>query len=393
MPAVEGDGETPAVAAVARPEAGTQISPTLWAEGHGPEPFDLNADPPPSGIRWFDIERSADSASVLELLAPLCDGLEREMLDDLLCPDDIPEGRRWQDGRIRLASSFAVYAPAAREDGGLTPKFTSSAEAVYEAVELLAGENWLITRWHDACLYRGAQKSEDGLSPVSRDALRNAVSKRWIAKGGGTAGDLGVLAMHELALTYAPTHRRFCMALDEWELNLYGQEVEQQVSKEGERRLHDLWGACARLRDWLNPLNVPGLRHDPDKAWLPVDDHAEVVAVDKRIDDSLKELSGLGDKLRNAFHLLHIQKSEEQRERNERLQRRIEILAPIFVVPTLVVGFYGANTWVPGEHRHWGFLVMVVAIIVLTCITAIVLWATSRRHREGMALRDDRHRA
>ena len=388
-----GDGETLAVAGDAQPEAGELVSATAWAEGRGPEAFDLNAPPPPGGIRWFDVERPTDSATLIELLGPLCDGLEPEMLDDLLCPDEIPENRRWRDGEVRLASSFAVYAPAARGDGGLKPKFTSSAEAVYEPVELLAGKEWLITRWHGACLYRGAEEVDGDLSPVSRHSLRDAVSKRWTAKGRGGAGDLGVLVMHELALTYAPTHRRFHMALEKWELSLYEGRMGQQVSEKDEQRLHDLRGACARLRDWLNPLNIPGLRHDPDKAWLPVADHQEVVEVDKRIDKALEELSRLGDRLRNAFHLLHIQRLEEQRERSARLQRRIEILAPIFVVPTLVVGFYGANTWVPGEHQHWGFLVMVAAIVVLTCITAIVLWVTSRRHREGAIRREDRRRA
>lgn len=82
-----------------------------------------------------------------------------------------------------------MYAPEARDRGGLQPVYTPSAEAVYEAVEILAGDEWL--------------------------------AKRWIASGGGNAGDLGVLAMHELALTYAPTHRRFRAALEEWELELH----------------------------------------------------------------------------------------------------------------------------------------------------------------------------
>ncbi len=43
-------------------------------------------------------------------------------------------------------------------------------------------------------------------------------------------------------------------------------------------------------------------------------------------------------------------------------------MAAIFLIPTLIVGFYGANTWVPGQQRHWGFWVMVVVIIVLTYI-------------------------
>lgn len=368
------------------------VSATVWAEGRGPREYDETGSGTAGGVRWFDLASTAAAEEVFDLLNPVCPGLEREMLTDLMLRDDVPENRGWHEGAVRLASSFAVYSPEARDAGGLKPVFTSSAEAVYEAVELLAGEDWLITRWHDACLYRGANRIEDGLPPASREVLRAAVAKRWVAGHGRTAGDLGVLAMHELALTYAPTHRRFHMALEKWELNLYGTGGEGQPDEADERRLRDLWGACARLRDWLNPLNVPGVRRDPDKAWLPAADHDEVVAMDKRIDDALHELSKLSETLRNSFHLLHIQKSEQQRERSERLQRRIEILAPIFVVPTLIVGFYGANTWVPGEHRQWGFWVMVAAILVLTCITATVLWTTSRRYREESARRRGRSR-
>jgi Mg2+ and Co2+ transporter CorA len=246
-------------------------------------------------------------------------------------------------------------------------------------------------RWHDACLYRGAVEVGDGLPPVSRDDLRKAVSKRWIESRDGGAGDLGVLVVHELVLTYAPTHRRFHAALEQWELGLYdaGGEL-REPSEEDERRLHDLWGARARLRNWLNPLNVPGLRSDPDKAWLSATNHEEVVAVDERIDKALAALSKLGETLRSSLHLLHIKKSEAQRERNEELQWRLQFLATIFIVPTLIVGFYGANTWVPGEHRHWGFLVMVAAMVTLTCLGLTLLWAAHRRRRSQRLARRER---
>lgn len=374
-------------------ESWRAIAATVWVEGQEPHECDLSEVDSFSGIHWFDLGGQVNPDEALTVLAPLCSGLERDMLTDLLSRDDIPENRGWRDGTVRLASSFAVYAPEARDHGGLKPTFAASPDAIYEPVEFLAGDGWLVTRWHDACHYRGATLIEDGMPPVSRRGLLAAVSRRWVAGRGGTAGDLGVLAMHELALTYAPTHRRFHAALEDWELKLYG--AHDQVRHPGpydEGGLRDLWGACARMRDWLNPLNVPGLRHDVDKAWLPAGDHDEVKAVDDRVNNALRELSKLGDTLRSSFQLLHIQKSEEQRERNERLQRRIEILAPIFVVPTLVVGFYGANTWVPGEHREWGFWVMVGAIVVLTLLTATILWNTNRRHREGMVRRQGRSR-
>jgi Mg2+ and Co2+ transporter CorA len=282
---------------------------------------------------------------------------------------------------VKLASSFAVYAPEARAGGGLQPVFRPSADAIYEAVELLAGEDWLITRWHDACLFRGAKPVEDGLPPVSRKQLFDAVAKRWLAKDGGTAGDLGLLAMHELALTYAPTHRRFRAALEEWELGLH-EAVDGDVSEDDAQRLRDLWGAHARLRDWLNPLNLPGLRLDLGKAWLPARDHQEIVAVDERIDKSLSALAQLGDTLRSSFQLLHLKKAEVQRKHDEKFQWRLQMLATVFIVPTVIVGFYGANTWVPGEHRHWGFIAMVTAIVLFTTLVMVLLGLERRRSTE-----------
>lgn len=316
---------------------------------------------------WFDVAPSATVGELLGLLGPHCPKLEEEMLVDLLCPDEIPEGWSEHDGTVRLASSFAVYAPEARENGGLKPVYTSSAEAFYEAVELLAGDGWLITRWHDACLYRGSKLIQGGLPPVSRDNVRTAVAGRWADLEKGNAGDLGVMVMYELALTYASTHRRFLAALEEWELALYDPDGRVLATSPAvEAHLRDLWGARARLRDWLNPLNVPGLRGDLEKAWLPAADHDAVIEVDERVDKALAALAKLGETLRSSFQLIHIEKTEAKRERNERLQRDLGFLATGFLVPTLVVGFYGANTWIPGEHRLWGFLGMVLIMVLAT---------------------------
>jgi hypothetical protein len=353
------------------------VSATLWTPGEKPREWDLSTELPGGGVLWIDVESSASADDLLARLEPLCPRLEREMLDDLLCPDETPEGRSWHSGTVRLASSFAVYAPEARENGGLTPVYTPSAEAVYEAVELLAGDGWLITRWHDACRYCGSDLIEDGLPPVSREALRASVEKNWATRDRGIAGDLGVMVMYELTLTYAHTHRRFLTALEDWELTLYKSDDHKllEISPEQETRLHDLWGARARLCKWLNPLNPPGLRDDLDKAWLPATDHDAVIKVDKRVDKALGALSQLGDVLRSSFQLVYVTKAEAKRERNERLQRNLGFLAACFLVPTLVVGFYGANTWLPGEHRQWGFLEMLVVMLIATIgILLLLRW-------------------
>jgi Mg2+ and Co2+ transporter CorA len=202
---------------------------------------------------------------------------------------------------------------------------------------------------------------------------------RWKRSPGQLPGDLGISVMHELALTYAPTHRALYAWLEDWELSLY---IEDDLNNH--EQLPELWGLMAVLRDWLNPLNKAGLRADIDKAWLPVSDHAAVIEVDERIDKALAELGRLSDTLRQSFGLLHMEQAEEQRRHSERMQRRIELLAAIFLLPTFIVGFYGANTWVPGQGRHWGFYVMVAALVVLgTLVVGYVL----RAHRRTEAAR------
>jgi len=358
------------------------IDASWWVPGEGPHEIPRLDDVAAiGGVVWIDIRGDADATELLALLGRSCPGLEHEMLDELLDPDKEPVNRRWAGGAVRLASTFAVYPGAEGNETDWGRKVSSSPRALYQPVELLAGRDWLITRWHEACLYRGSEPDGERKEAVGKREVVEAVKRRWLEAEGGGAGDLGVLVMHELALTYAPAHRHFRASLEEWELRLYGVETELGES-DPEDDLDDLkalWGARARLRDWLSPLNVAGLNVDPDKAWLPVRNHAEVKAIDKRVDKSLDALATLGNTLRSSFHLLHIKMSEAHRERHESMQRRVEYIAAGFLVPTLIVGFFGANTWVPGEHRHWGLMLMVVSMAVLTCIVVAVLLATRRR--------------
>src|SRR4029077_4694381 len=89
--------------------------------------------------------------------------------------------------------------------------------------------------------------------------------------------------------------------------------------------------------------------------------------------------------MRASFSVLHVQTAEAARDRKERTQHRVELIAAIFLVPTLVVGFYGANTWVPGQGKHWGFWVMLVALLILTsvAVATVLNW----RHQERSELR------
>jgi hypothetical protein len=353
---------------------------TLWSTGKAPAEAD-NASAPAEGIRWFDLIGDPSIApQVLEQLGPSCPGLTLGMLEDLLDPDEEPSGASYDSGRIRLASTFSVEAKRLDEKVKRgEPQHVGVL--VFQPVELLAGSDWLITCWHPRRTFSGADVAHDD-PPDSSDELYRAVAARWAMCEAQNAGDLGVLIMHELALSYGPAHWALQTWLQDWELSLY---VEDDVSNPEE--LPRLWGSMAVLRNWLTQLNRPGLRTDPEKAWLPARQHSQVIEVDNRVDKALEYLGDLSNTLRASFSVLHVQLSEKQRERQVEMQHRVELIAAIFLVPTLIVGFYGANTWVPGQGRHWGFWIMVLALLAGTGLifSLILRWQRAQREENRRA--------
>jgi len=354
----------------------------MWDPEGRPRSCGLDQIEGGNGFPWFELVCGVgESTEVFGVLRNHCPGLTLQMLEDLLTPDDIPDGKHYADGAIQLASTFSVAAE--RDDDAPTRWGTPQkvGRLAFQPVEIVAGDEWLISCWHPTRIFAGTEKVDDGPADSAEAVFRDVV-ERWCGGRKGSPADLGVAVMHELALTYVPTQRELVLWLEDWEMTLYRTD---EKADEGE--LTDLWGLMAMMRKWLTPLNRPGLRKDIAKAWLPATDHEAVVEVDDRVDKALDGLAKLSETLRQAFGLLHVEQTEEQRQREEKSARRLETLAAVFLVPTLVVGFYGANTWVPGQNRHWGFWVMVGVLILLSFGTMFGL-RVRREHRS-----EDRSRA
>lgn len=362
---------------------------TVWREGRSGEQIAAASEVEPGdGVLWIDLESSASVERLLPRLSKLCPGLTAEMLADLLTPDDQPEGASYDEGRIKLASTFAVEASRLKvqhERGTAIP----SGVLVFQPVELLACDGWLLTCWHPTRTFAGAERVASEDLPGTCEEIRREIGKDWVGLGQAGGGDLGVLIMHRLALGYRAAGWELAAWHEDWELSLY---VDDRLDNPDE--LPSLWGMMAVLRNWLNPLNRPGLRKLPDRAWLPNRNHDLVVAIDDRIDATLGQLQALANSMRASFSVLHVQTAEESRTRKERTQHRVELIAAVFLVPTLVVGFYGANTWVPGQGRHWGFWVMLVVLLALTAaaVATVLHWRRQER-AELRQVRLERDRA
>jgi hypothetical protein len=360
-----------------------------------------------AGVHWIDVdvseaeprdpaEQQRTAAELYELIGGLCGGqLEPSMVADLLGSRTRPEQRSYAGGRVRLFVAFEAETVSIGDDDG-TGTSPTARMLICQPVGFLAGDGWLITCWHHRQGYQGAVKIPATGAPKPHDEIFDTVAQRWLAGPARTAGDLGVLIFNELALSYAPAHRQIYSWLETWELTLYlDGDIDGRRQVVDRTTLPDLWGTMAVLRDWLSPLDRAGLHADIGKAWFTgCTDHEAVKNVDDRIDRALSGLRDLGTTLRSSFGLLHIQIAEEQQRRGERMGRLVEYVTAAVLIPGLVVGFFGANTTLPGGGTWWGFWGMLAAMAILGFGSLTVL--RQLRHRQvaqSASDLDDRARA
>jgi hypothetical protein len=329
----------------------------LWTPGERPVSSELEAVPEAGGVVHIDVELGADPAAVYEVLGPICGpDLTLDMVVDLLDPDLLPKVTHHdEDRRIRAVSAFGVEAVDPGPDSaGCAGRLT------FELVEFLANDHWLVTCCHSAKSYAGAGACQPR-SGRKIDHLIPGVTRRWEAGGFSSAGDLGVLMLHELASSYSGAWRRLASWLDRWERLSYDKPDMETDS------LKAIRGLMTEFRSRLNALNVP--QDEAGEAWFGgVTNTRMAERADRHIDRALAALDRLEDMLRSAFSVLHL-KLAQQNERNaDDFNRKLNFATAVFLVPTLIAGTWGENTWVPGENRPWGFVltlaVMLAGIVV-----------------------------
>ena len=384
------------------------VTVSQWSPGDAARVVEPGEADPAAEVRWIDVdvsdaeppgpaERERTAAELYALIGGLCgDQLEESMLADLLGYRARPEQHSYAGGRVRLFVAFEAETAEIGEADDGTGTSPAARMLICQPVGFLAGDGWIVTCWHHRQGYQGAVKIPAIGSPKPHDDIFDAVDQRWRHGPARTAGDLGVLIFNELALSYAPAHRRVYAWLETWELTLYlDGDIDGRRQVVDRTTLPDLWGTMAVLRDWLSPLDRAGLHADIGKAWFwGCTDHEAIKNVDDRIDRALIGLRELGTTLRSSFGLLHIQIAEEQQRRSERLGRLVEYVTAAVLIPGLVVGFFGANTTLPGGGTWWGFWVMVAAMIILGFGSLTALRLLRRRQAaESASSLDDRARA
>jgi hypothetical protein len=182
---------------VRRPRLIRQAS--AWLPGRAPEPLPLQDLEESDAIRWVDIY-GGDLArgDVLALLAPICRGrLKDKMVRDLITPERFASGGRYGDSPVAISSGFRIRHLHRATNGGVDPR-GDRVTSVFEPVQLLAGDDWLLSCWLPPRVFRGMGHPV----PVADDSssgLYLAVARRWPTSSATSAEGLAKLIRRELS--------------------------------------------------------------------------------------------------------------------------------------------------------------------------------------------------
>jgi hypothetical protein len=342
------------------------IEVTEWRPGQPPERKDLfSCTPGSDAIRWFHIDViHSEPDTMFEALSNVCPGLTLQMVVDLFTVDPRPYVHSYTDEpQLRMVSAFAVHADES-EEGAADAEASKAGALVFQLVEMLAGDGWMITCWHRSKRYLGAEEIAEG-PPEGREEVLAGVQRWWLQGGLSTAGDLATLVLHELVLTYPSAARVMLSWLEQWELDFH-----RRFDQTERHTLIDVRSLIAELEERLRAIERP--EADPEDAWftgLSGDKWAQ--RVQRLVDRALSDLESIHGTLRASLDLLAVHSAAQQLKLaqaqarvQERLQGALALVTSVLLVPTFIAGFFGSNTKVPGQGEWWGFALMVVLMVV-----------------------------
>jgi Mg2+ and Co2+ transporter CorA len=336
------------------------------------------------GVLVIDLDvLTVDAEDAEKALGRMCGAaMTRTIVDDLLSADARPKTVRFDDEGVRLVAT--IHVTAEEHEGSADPERASKAGGlVFRPVELAVGDRWVVIARHKGGVYRAA--SEVGqCDPLALERLIAAVEPAWRQREAANAADFGMLVLDAIASSYRPAHRELYAWLESWEL-----DFNDRLHATEQETLKDIRGLLTLMRVRLTALSPANDR--PADAWFEgaLDDEA-ALSLDRKLERSLRQLDETSEALRSSLQVLttagtaeQLRLAQDQRERAKQLDERITLITSLLLVPTLIVGIYGANTMLPGRDHWAGFAVMCVLIVLSAIVTLWLIRRARRNDEEG----------
>jgi hypothetical protein len=183
---------------VKRPRLIRQAS--AWLPEQVPEPLPLQDLEESDALRWVDIYGGdLGNGEVLALLSPICRGkLTEKMVRDLITPKRFAVGGSYGNSEVMITSAFRIRKLGSGTNGSEATN-GDGATSVFEPVQLLVGDDWLLSCWHPPRVFRGLGDPVHVADDTS-SGLYLAVAQRWPTSNETSAQGLAKLVRRELAV-------------------------------------------------------------------------------------------------------------------------------------------------------------------------------------------------
>jgi hypothetical protein len=309
---------------------------------------------------------------VFAAIEPLCPGLTEEMLAELFTVDPRPQVKEFgDDGEVGFVSAFSVQADES-DRGGSDAEASKAGALVFQLVEILAGDGWMVTGWHRSKRYEGAEEIAEG-APLGHEDVYRGAERHWVREDLRTSGDLATLILHELVGTYPQATRVLMSWLEQWELDFH-----RRFDETERNTLISVRSLLSEFEERLGSFERP--EAEASESWfLGLTDDRWANRVEFVVGRALTDLVDISAALRSSLDLLgvhsaaqHLRLARHQAEQTERLQGAVAIITSVLLVPTLIASVFGSNTKIPGEGEWSGFIVL-VGLMVLGAAGAYAL--------------------
>jgi hypothetical protein len=171
---------------------------SAWVPQCPPEPLPLQDLEESDALRWVDIYGGdLSNGEVLALLAPIARGqITEKMVRDLITPQRFAVGGSYRHSDVAITSGFRIRHLRSATNGSQTTS-GHDGTSVFEPVQMLVGDDWLLSCWLPPRVFRGLGHPVH-VADDSSSGLYLNVAKRWPTSNARNANGLAKLVRHEL---------------------------------------------------------------------------------------------------------------------------------------------------------------------------------------------------
>ena len=182
------------------------------------------------------------------------------------------------------------------------------------------------------------------------------------------APDLATIIFYGLIRSYTDVRRSLRRWLEDAEIQaapLFGDET---ATTRHAKELIELRVLTLQFANTIRSLKAPA-EHESESWFRGYRRSTQRASeADQKLNAALSDLAEIAESIRTSHDVVTMSFAQAQHQRAVRFEQALGLIAVVLLVPGLIASIYGANTWLPGQHRWTGLTIMLTTIGLCTVL-------------------------